>query len=103
MVRLGFTAAAVGMRAPSLYSYFDSKHAIYDAMFGDSYRQLLELSRALAARGKGEDAAASGRWLAMLRDIALDLHCDDDALMHIYAGPKLWPEISDLAALLGAR
>ena len=23
----------VGMRAPSLYSYFDSKHAIYDAMF----------------------------------------------------------------------
>ncbi|TMK84168.1 MAG: helix-turn-helix transcriptional regulator, partial [Actinobacteria bacterium] len=26
-------AAKVGMRAPSLYSYFDSKHAIYDAMF----------------------------------------------------------------------
>jgi AcrR family transcriptional regulator len=27
-------AAAVGMRAPSLYQYFDSKLAIYDAMFG---------------------------------------------------------------------
>ena len=26
-------AAQVGMRPPSLYSYFDSKHAIYDAMF----------------------------------------------------------------------
>lgn len=26
-------AQEVGMRAPSLYSYFDSKHAIYDAMF----------------------------------------------------------------------
>src|SRR5205814_846853 len=26
-------AAKVGMQAPSLYSYFDSKHAIYDAMF----------------------------------------------------------------------
>ena len=26
-------AARVGMRAPSLYQYFDSKHAIYDAMF----------------------------------------------------------------------
>lgn len=26
-------AAKVGMRPPSLYSYFDSKHAIYDAMF----------------------------------------------------------------------
>jgi AcrR family transcriptional regulator len=27
-------AERVGMRAPSLYSHFDSKHAIYDAMFG---------------------------------------------------------------------
>jgi AcrR family transcriptional regulator len=26
-------ARQVGMQAPSLYSYFDSKHAIYDAMF----------------------------------------------------------------------
>ncbi len=26
-------ARRVGMQAPSLYSYFDSKHAIYDAMF----------------------------------------------------------------------
>lgn len=34
--------AAVGMRAPSLYGYVDSKHALYDAMFADGYRQLLE-------------------------------------------------------------
>jgi AcrR family transcriptional regulator len=34
-------AEAVGMRAPSLYSYFDSKNALYDAMFADGYRQLL--------------------------------------------------------------
>lgn len=33
-------AARVGMRAPSLYSYFDSKHAIYDAMFRQGYQQL---------------------------------------------------------------
>ena len=39
-------AAAVGMRAPSLYVYFGAKDHIYDAMFGDSYRALLELSRA---------------------------------------------------------
>jgi len=39
--------------------------------------------------------------LAIDADIALDLHCDDQALAHIYAGPKLWPELSDLAALLG--
>jgi AcrR family transcriptional regulator len=34
-------AARVGMRAPSLYSYFDSKHAIYDAMFAEANRELL--------------------------------------------------------------
>jgi AcrR family transcriptional regulator len=33
-------AAKVGMQPPSLYSYFSSKSAIYDAMFLDGYRQL---------------------------------------------------------------
>lgn len=33
-------AAAVGMRAPSLYTYFDSKGAIYDAMFASGWRDL---------------------------------------------------------------
>lgn len=33
-------AAAVGMRAPSLYTYFDGKDAILDAMFADGWRQL---------------------------------------------------------------
>ena len=35
-------AAKVGMRPPSLYYYFESKHAIYDAMFAAANRQLLE-------------------------------------------------------------
>jgi AcrR family transcriptional regulator len=38
----------IGMRAPSLYSYFDSKNAIYDAMFAqawaDCLSNLVELS-----------------------------------------------------------
>jgi AcrR family transcriptional regulator len=38
-------AARVGIRAPSLYSHFESKHAIYDAMFGESWTEFLELSR----------------------------------------------------------
>jgi AcrR family transcriptional regulator len=33
----------VGMRAPSLYQYFDSKHAIYDAMFAQGTRQALDV------------------------------------------------------------
>jgi AcrR family transcriptional regulator len=34
------------MRPPSLYWYFDSKHAIYDAMFAAGSRQLLERAAA---------------------------------------------------------
>jgi AcrR family transcriptional regulator len=34
-------ARKVGMQAPSLYSYFDSKHAIYDAMFLQGNLELL--------------------------------------------------------------
>jgi AcrR family transcriptional regulator len=30
-------ADRVGMRAPSLYTHFESKHAIYDAMFGQAW------------------------------------------------------------------
>jgi AcrR family transcriptional regulator len=32
----------VGMRAQSLYSYFDSKDALYDALFGEGCRECLE-------------------------------------------------------------
>jgi AcrR family transcriptional regulator len=35
-------ARRVEMRQPSLYEYFDSKHALYDAMFADGNRQLLQ-------------------------------------------------------------
>jgi AcrR family transcriptional regulator len=37
----------VGMRAQSLYVYFPSKHAIYDAMFAEANLDLLERMRAL--------------------------------------------------------
>jgi len=36
-------AARVGMRAPSLYEYFDSKESIYDAMFAAGYEAFLEI------------------------------------------------------------
>ena len=35
-------AARVDMQAPSLYSHFSSKNAIYDAMFEDAWRTYLE-------------------------------------------------------------
>jgi AcrR family transcriptional regulator len=46
-VTLHGLARAVGMRQPSLYEYFDSKHALFDAMFADGNRQLLERLEAL--------------------------------------------------------
>ena len=36
--RLRDLAAMVGLRQPSLYAYFDSKHALYDAMFAEGNR-----------------------------------------------------------------
>lgn len=35
-------ARRLGMAAPSLYSYFDSKNALYDAMYADGWRKFLE-------------------------------------------------------------
>ena len=40
-------AAQVDLRQPSLYAYFDSKLALYDAMFADANRQLLAMAAAL--------------------------------------------------------
>src|SRR5664280_2816824 len=40
-------AARIGMRAPSLYSYFTSKNAIYDAMFGQAWADYLATVEAL--------------------------------------------------------
>lgn len=41
-VTLREVADRVGMRAPSLYSHFESKNAIYDAMFGQAWTEFLE-------------------------------------------------------------
>lgn len=43
-------AGRVGMRAPSLYSYFDSKDAIYDAMFAEGFRVALEMTDPMMTR-----------------------------------------------------
>ena len=41
-ITLREVARRVGMRAPSLYTYFGSKNAMYDAMYADGARQLAE-------------------------------------------------------------
>src|SRR4051812_28708543 len=39
---LGEIARRMGIRPPSLYGYFPSKHALYDALFARGWRLLLE-------------------------------------------------------------
>jgi AcrR family transcriptional regulator len=41
-VTLREIAERIGMRPPSLYSHFDSKNAVYDAMFAESWQQAID-------------------------------------------------------------
>jgi AcrR family transcriptional regulator len=45
-------ARRVGMQAPSLYSYFESKHAIYDAMFAQGVRDYLDQEALVVSTGE---------------------------------------------------
>ncbi|KAJ1408553.1 hypothetical protein B484DRAFT_403500 [Ochromonadaceae sp. CCMP2298] len=36
-------------------------------------------------------------------DVVLDLHCDQNAVMHMYTHTALWPALQDLSAALGAE
>jgi AcrR family transcriptional regulator len=59
-------AAAVGMRAPSLYQYFDSKLAIYDAMFGQGMVDALAVVEGgMEGRHGREALRESGRALLL--------------------------------------
>jgi AcrR family transcriptional regulator len=55
-VTLRAVADRVGMRAPSLYTHFESKQAIYDAMFGQAWTECLTLFESLT-----DEAPTDGR------------------------------------------
>jgi len=63
-VTLHGLARVVGMRQPSLYVYFDSKLALYDAMFADGNRQLLERLNAVTLCPEPREALK--QWLHAL-------------------------------------
>jgi len=69
-VSLHALAREVGMRQPSLYEYFDSKHALYDAMFADGNRQLVE--RLDTLRLPGDPRAALKKHLGVFVAFALE-------------------------------
>lgn len=60
----------------------------------------------LEAHAPLDDTAALRHTLMRLSfdaDIVLDLHCDEEALLHVYLGTPLWPKAADLCAQLGSR
>src|SRR3954452_3722805 len=69
--------ARVGMRAQSLYVYFPSKHAIYDAMFGEATRELVARWQAAATAGPHDPVAVLRR-----RNTAFLEFCVEDPVRH---------------------
>jgi AcrR family transcriptional regulator len=58
---LSEVARRLGVKPPSIYKYFDSLRAIYDALFERGQRTHLEIMRAAIARAEpGLDALAAG-------------------------------------------
>lgn len=68
-------AGEVGMRPQSLYTYFDGKHAIYDAMFAEGCRQFAAGQASLQLTGdlRG-DLRAMGRFFVAF--------CAEDPVRH---------------------
>ncbi len=68
-VSLHALAREVGMRQPSLYAYFESKNALYDAMFADGNRHLLAGLDELAL--PADPRAAVGAFMRTFVDFAV--------------------------------
>src|SRR3954470_18810507 len=68
--------ARVGMKAQSLYGYFPSKHAIYDAMFGEANREMVARWRGAAAAADDPIDVLRRRTEAFLR------FCVEDPVRH---------------------
>jgi AcrR family transcriptional regulator len=81
-------AEAVGMRAPSLYGYFDSKNALYDALFAEGYRALL--ARFAEADRSGTPAEVLHRGARLFFDFAVE-HPARYALLFLRTLPGFVP------------
>jgi AcrR family transcriptional regulator len=70
-VTLRGVAERVGMRAPSLYFHFDSKNAIYDAMFGQAWSACYAAMTELRGRLAKEPRAAIKQIASAFFDFAV--------------------------------
>ncbi len=70
-VTLRDVAQLVGMRAPSLYTHFESKNAIYDAMFADAWTECLAVMNAAAPKPPRSARAALRLYARTFFDFAV--------------------------------
>ena len=71
LVTLRAVAALVGMRAPSLYTHFDSKNAIYDAMFEDAWSECQRYLLAADVRAPRTARSALRRYALLFFDFCV--------------------------------
>jgi len=69
-------ASMVELRQPSLYAYFDSKHALYDVMFEDGNRALVERAKALPPNANARAGVVD--FARMLLDF-----CNEDGVRYV--------------------
>ena len=64
---------------------------------------LREAAAALPARSALESLRRALLGLSIDADIVLDLHCDSQAVMHLYTETSVWAQVEPLARLLGCE
>ena len=85
----------------------DSVGAQLGGSAADNVAAIRECAAEILTGMEPEDEAATLKHLLLSlshdADIVLDLHCDLEALLHVYVGTPLWPEAEDLSAQMGAE
>ena len=66
---VGEVARRMGIRPPSLYVYFPSKHALYDALFARGARALLEVMRSSSSFNLADNVTLEQTLLEAGRDL----------------------------------
>jgi AcrR family transcriptional regulator len=94
-------AVRVGMQPPSLYSHFDSKNAIYDAMFAQAWQQLTDTMTAAAADRPREPRRRLVYFVTKFVDFAL-ADSSRNQLMNVRVVPDFVPSEQSYAASVEA-
>jgi hypothetical protein len=90
---------------------FDTVAAQVDGKLGSAATHNVALIRAalrdaaaaLPARNALESLRRTLLGLSIDADIVLDLHCDSQAVLHLYTATPVWPLVEPLARFLGAQ